>query len=294
MSEQPVPPQRVAPILIPETWELPGKPEGAPAPIQDAYRQTQFQLGADLRLLAEGMRLQLQVMRDSYPSRFRTHRLAAASMYWSRVFLAISDSCLLLTRGSYPSCPALVRLACEAIAAGYQASGEAQQSFLDWLDDSLQPNEGLRAIEIGLGSFAVGSTLESQETLAGIFVASSEFARQHFGTTLLEVAPESNRQKLGVTFGDQTFHFGWAQLILGWLLALVQIQLEVALSAASPFHLSDETRQHVEALSRQTAAALAAPQRCRVEAIRAADGALRLLIHNFRRQSIGAPIKLLL
>lgn len=294
MSEQAVPAQRVAPILIPESWELPGKPEGAPATIQDAYRQSQFQLGPDLRLLAEGMRLQIAVMRDSYPSRYRTHRLAAASMHWSRVFLAISDSCLLLTRGSYASCPALVRLACEAIAACYQASGEAQQSFLDWLNDSLQPNEGLRAIEIGLGSFAAGSTLESRETLAGIFVASSEFARQHFGVTLIEVAPESNRQKLGVTFGDQSFHFGWAQLILGWLLALGLVQLEVVLSEASPFHVSDETRQRIGALSRQTVAALAAPQRCRVETIQAADGTGRLLIHNFRRQSAGAPIKLLL
>ncbi len=78
-------PPRVSPVVAPERWDLPGKPpEGALPIVQDAYRQTGFQLADDLRLLAEGMNLQLRIVQDSHPSRFRTHALAAGLMLWSR------------------------------------------------------------------------------------------------------------------------------------------------------------------------------------------------------------------
>src|SRR5947209_4437179 len=115
---------RVAPVVFPERWDPPGKPDPASAPIVDAFRQTQFQLGGDLRLLSEGMNLQLQVVKDSYPSHYRTLPLAVMTMYWSRAFLALSDTAVALSRGSYASGPLLIRGACEAIAAENQASGE--------------------------------------------------------------------------------------------------------------------------------------------------------------------------
>src|SRR5581483_6251003 len=107
MTQPGQPPQRVAPLVLPERWDPPGKPEGAASTVQDAYRQTSFQLGADLRLLNEGMNVQVRTMRDSSPSRYRTLPLATMAMYWSRAFLAMSDCMLLVTRGSYPSCPTL-------------------------------------------------------------------------------------------------------------------------------------------------------------------------------------------
>src|SRR5712692_4673226 len=94
---------RVAPVLFPERWDPPAKQEGALLGISDAFRQTQFQLGPDLRLLAEGMNLQLQVVKDSSPSRYRTLPLAVMVMYWSRAFLATSETAHALSRGSYSS-----------------------------------------------------------------------------------------------------------------------------------------------------------------------------------------------
>ena len=287
------PPQRVAPLILRERWDLPGKPENALPAILDAYRQSQFQLGADLRLFAEGMNLQLQVLRDSHPSKYRTFPLAAMAMYWSRAFQAMSDAALLVSHGSYPSCPALVRAACEAISAETQAGGEEQPQFLEWLAGALQPNAEHHATEIGLGIYFAGSTLASNPLLGPAFRAASELSRQHFGVTLLESASESNRQRIAVAFADQGFHFGWAQLILGWLLAVCRAQLELCLIAGGPFYLSDDTRQTASVFAGRVEQALAAPQRCSIEEF-TEGGNRRFLIHNFRRQSGGAPRKLLL
>jgi hypothetical protein len=287
------PPQRVAPIVLPERWLVPGKPEGAGAAVQDAYRQTGFQLGGDMRLLTEGMNLQIQVMQDSYPSRFRTLPLAAAAMYWSRAFLAMGDTAVLAGRGSYASCPALVRAACEAISAEIQSGGEEQPQFVAWLQDALQPNEQLRATEISLGHYFAGSTLASHPLLGATYRAAAELSRQHFGATLVEVAPESNREKLAVTFGDQTFHYGWAQLVLGWLLNLCIVQIEHSLDALSPFFASEETRESAATFIARCGVALQSPERCAVEEVMDGDQR-RYLVLNFRRQSSGAPRKLLL
>lgn len=287
------PPQRVAPLVIPERWDAPAKPEGAASTVQDAYRQTSFQLGSDLRLLTEGMNLQVQVMRDSSPSRYRTLPLATMAMYWSRAFLAMSDSALLVMRGSYPSCPTLVRAACEAIAAEMQAGGEEQPQFAAWLREALLPNEQHRATEIGLGLYFAGSTLASNERLGATYRPAAELSRQHFGATLIEVAPESSRERIAVTLADQTFHFGWAQLILGWLLSLCLVQLELVLAVDSPFFAADQTRAASTDYVKRCQRALESPDRCRVDEIMEGNER-RYLILNFRRQSTGAPRKLLL
>lgn len=283
---------RVAPLVIPERWDPPGKPEGASPAVQDAFRQTGFQLGPDLRLLGEGMNLQVRVVRDSSPSRYRTVPLATMAIYWSRAFLAMSDAALLVSRGSYPSCPALVRAACEAIAAETQAGADEQPQFLAWLEEAMQPNEQHRATEIGMGLYFAGSTLASNPRLGATFRSASEFSRQHFGATVLEIAPESGRERLAATFGDQTFHFAWAQVILGWLLSLCLVQLEIVLSPGSPFFASDETRAAAAAFAERCERALQSSERCRVEELME-SGERRYLVLNFRRQSTGAPRKLL-
>jgi hypothetical protein len=292
-QETPEPPQRVSPLLLPERWDLPSKPESVLPAILDAYRQTQFQLGADLRLLSEGMNLQLQVLRDSHPSRYRTLPLAAMAMYWSRAFLAISDAALLVTRGSYSSCPALVRAACEAISAETQAGGEEQPQFREWLSGSLHPNEVHHATDVGLGIYFAGSTLAANPLLGPTFRAAGELSRQHFGVTLLKSAAESNRQRIAVAFADQGFHFGWAQLILGWLLAVVRAQLALCVTDEGPFGTSNETRSGIDAFAASVEQALASPQRCAIEEFME-ENTRRFLIHNFRRQSGGAPRRILL
>jgi hypothetical protein len=290
MSEQH---PRVAPPLIIERWDPPSKPDGASAAIADAYRQTQFQLGSDTRALADGMNLQLQIARDSSASRYRTLGLAATMMYWSRAFLAMSEAAAAISRGAYAVCPVLVRAACEAISAEIQAGGEEQPLFLAWLETAFVPNEEHRGTELGLGNYFAGSTLASAARLGGTFRAAAEFSRQHFGASVLEVAPESNRQRIAPTVGDQSFHFGWAQLTLGWLLSLCCVQLELALVSEGPLHPSDEACQGAAALVKRAESLLSAAGRCRIEEIDE-NGTRRFLIHNFRRQSSGAPVKMLL
>ena len=285
---------RVSPVVVPERWDLPGKPpEDALPTIQDAYRQTQFQLGGDLRLLREGMNLQLGVVRDSYPSKFRTYPLAAGLMLWSRAFLALSDAATAVTRASYGGVAPLARMACECLAAAHQAHTEEQVTFQEWLAGALRPDDRHRATDITIGQFMAGSTLVSEADLGAVYRAASEFARPHFGISVALVAPESNQQKLAVTFADQTFHFGWAQLTLGWLLTLCDAQLRLALVDGAPYNVTDDRRAAIAAWSGSVRRPLDAPDRCRIEELMVGLNR-RWLIHNFRRQAGGAPKRLLL
>ena len=288
------PTQRMAPVVAPERWDLPGRPgEDALPSIQDAYRQTTFQLSGDLRLLHQGMNLQLRIVQDSHPSRYRTHALAAGLMLWSRAFLAMSDAATAITRGSYGSAAPLARMACECIAAAHQAHTEEQAAFQEWLGGALRPNEAHKATEVTVGQFMAGSTLVTEADLGAVYRVASEFARPHFGVSVALVAPESNRQKLAVTFADQTFHVGWAQLTLGWLLRLCDVQVHLAQAPGAPYNVTEEFAAAAIAWSENTRRLLDQPDRCRVEEIM--DGMhRRWLIHNFRRQSGGAPKRLLL
>lgn len=287
------PSQRVSPVLFPEHWELPSRPESGPATSLDAFRQTEFQLRSDMRLLHEGMNLQLQVVAGAYAARFRTHAAAVLQMYWSRAFLYLSDSSQLIPRGSYVSVPPLVRSACECIAAAVQLSGEELDSFLGFMRETLRPNEQARATDIGRGSYHAGGTLASDERLGLVYRTSTELARPHFGATMVEVAPESNLQKLSVTFGDQAFHIGWAQLELGWLISLCVVLLEVALERTELLGTGEETASAIEQFGRRAAELLQSSGRCRIDEV--ADGLdRRFLLSNFRRQSAGAPRRLLL
>ncbi|MGH2583362.1 MAG: hypothetical protein ACRDJE_00435 [Dehalococcoidia bacterium] len=288
------PTQRVSPVIAADRWTKPGKPgDDTPASVQDAYRQTGFQLGGDLRLLEEGMNLQLKVVHHSHPSKFRTHPLAAGLMLWSRAFLAISDAAMAVTRGSYGSVAPLARLACECIAAAHQAHTEEQAAFQEWLAGALQPNEEHKATAVTIGQFMAGSTLVSEADLGAVYRASSEFARPHFGVAAALVAPESDRQKLAVTFADQTFHFGWAELTLGWLLRLCDVQLRLVQTPGAPYNITDELAIEAAMWSKAAGQLLGRSDRCRVEEVM--DGLdRRWLILNFRRQSGGAPRRLLL
>jgi hypothetical protein len=282
----------MAPPVLAERWDLPSKPEGSLPSIADAYRQTQFQLGGDLRLLSEAMNLQLQVARESSGPRNRTLQAAVTLMYWSRAFLSLSEAAAALTRGAYAVCPILVRGACEAIAAQIQAGGEEHALFLGWIEGALTPNEHHRGTELGLGNYFAGSTLTGDQ-LGPTYRAAADLSRQHFGATVLEVAPESSRQRVAPTFADQTFHFAWAQLVLGWLLKLCVVQLEYILSDYASAPVADETRDASARLNRRVSAALAESNRCRIDEVDE-DGTRRLVVQNFRRQSGGAPSRLIL
>ena len=289
-----IPSQRVSPVIAPERWVRPSKPgDDAPASVQDAFRQAGFQLGADLRLIEEGMNLQLRVIHDSHPSRYRTHPLAAGMLLWSRAFLAVSDAVIAVTRASYGSVAPLVRMACECIAAAHQAHTDEQEAFLEWLGGALKPDEQHKATDITIGQFMAGSTLVSEQDLGAVYRAASELARPHFGVSVALVAPESNQQKLAVTFADQAFHFGWAQLTLGWLLRLCDTQLRLAQVAGTPYNVTDAAATAITHWSENAGRLLDQPDRCRIEEVMDAN-TRRWLIVNFRRQAGGAPRRLLL
>ncbi len=152
MPPLPTPVQRVSGIDFPQEYRLPAKPDASePAAVQDAYRQTQFVLGKDLRLFAEGMALQLRILNDSSHSRYRTHVYAAVVSSWSRAYGTMADACALVARGSYATAPNLVRSACELIAAEYQLYREEMGEYIGWMLGHLKPDEEHKAFDVGLG-----------------------------------------------------------------------------------------------------------------------------------------------
>jgi hypothetical protein len=284
---------RVTAIDAPETYQLPARPQQASAAVMDAYRQTQFMLSGDLELFAEAMNLQVRLITDARPVKYRTHELAAITALWSRTYGYLSDTALLVTRGSYPSTLPLVRAACEAIAAQVGLRGGEMGEHAQWLASTLEPNEEFKAFEFELGRYFPGSVLANDAVLRGIYRPASDLGRPAFGASLLQVGPESNNNRLSVTFADASFHLGWAELTLGWLIALALRQIQVIIDAEGVFPVSDEVKGAYNGLRERIEKTLANGDRCKVEeVVRESDR--RYLVHNFRRSAGGAPKRIVL
>ena len=291
MSNQPAQ-HRVTPIASPDEYTLPGRAEAGSA--QDAFRQAQFTLGSDLELFARAMNLQLGIARQTFPfSRNRTHELTAIAGLWSRVYLYLSDGLLLATRGSYATVLPIVRPAAECIAAQQGLCAGEMDLYRQWLATTLQPDERFKAFDMQLGRYFAGGVLASDALLRSVYRPTSELGRPAFGATLLQSGPESNMRQLQLSFADTSFHQGWAELTVGWLLALAARQLRVLVQAEDVVPVPAELRAEYEALEVQVDASLARDDRCRIEEV--ADGnARRYLVHNFRRQGSGTPKKVIL
>lgn len=289
MANQPT--QRVSSIPAPELYTLPGRPDDAAR--HDAFRQTQFLLGNDLDLFSTAMNLQLGLFRDCQPSKFRTHELAAIAALWSRSYLMLQDAMLLLARGSYVSVIPVVRAATELIAAQEGLRRGEMPEHHEWLAGTLRPDETFKAYEFGLGGYFAGGVLASDEVLGAIYRPAADLGRPAFGASLLQVAPESNNQRLAISFADSSFHLGWAELLMGWLLRLAARQVRVILDADSIFPVSEERRAEYAALHAGIDNLLDTSERCRIEEVRDGNDR-RYLLHDFRRNSSGAPKKILL
>lgn len=288
-----VPPQRVSAISAPAAYLLPGRPEGAAAATQDAYRQTQFLLGGDLDLFAAAMNLQLALLQDAHPSRYRTHSLAAIVALWSRAYLYLADAALLTSCGAYASTLPLVRAACEAIGAEEGLRGGEMDEHNLWLANTLKPSEAFKAFEFDLGRYYAGDVIAADPVLRPVFRAATDLARPNFGASLIQVAPESNNNRLAIAFGDTSFHLGWAEIVLGWLMALAGRQLGLVLAAEGVFPVTDERRNACADQRSRIEAALARPDRAAIQEVEDGNDR-RYLIVNFRRTSGGAPKKILL
>jgi hypothetical protein len=292
-AQPPAPRQRISPIPFPERYDLPGRPDDTSPTVQDAYRQSQFLLSRDLDLFGYLMNLQLRIVAESHHSRYRTHPYGALMGLWSRAFLHLADGCTLVTRGAFVSCPPLMRAACECIAAQDQLRREEMDQFLEWAASSPRTDAAHKALEVEMGHYFAGGALASDERLRSVYRPASDLGRPNFGATLLQVGPESNNQRLALTFADRAFHLGWAEIVLGWLLALAERQLAVTLAAESIFAVSDEVRADCGRLAAEVDAALGRSDRCHIEEVDE-EGYKRYLVHNFRRTSGSAPKRVLL
>jgi len=285
--------KRVSPIHAPEQYVLPGRPEGAPDSVLDAYRQTQFLLGTDLSLFGDALNLQLRLMHDAYPTQYRTLVFGAIAGLWSRTFQYLGDALLLLTRGSYPSALPLIRAAAESMAAEEAIRGGETEEYLDWVETTLAPSVEHKAIDIELAPFFSGSVLAGDAVLGSVWRPVSNLSRPSFGATLVQIGPESNNQRFTLTFAERAFHLGWAELVLGWLINLAVRQVKIAIDAEPMFPISEEVRAAWTNLASRAQKTLTRDDRCSVEEVDEA-GFRRYLFHNFRRNSSAAPKKLLL
>lgn len=288
--QYPTPGQRVSGIDFPASYSLPSKSEPA---VADTFRQTSFVLGDDLRLFAEGMTLQLDILNASSHSRFRTHAYAAVVGLWSRSYAALADALLLVTRGAYATVPNVVRPACELLAAQHQVLHEEMGEFVGWMLAHLKPDEDHKAFDVGMGHYFAGTTLAADDELRLVYRASSDLGRPNFGATLLEIGPESNNLRLAYTFADASFHVGWAEIELGWLLRLNERQLAIAVHMHDVLNITEETHAAYRAYALRVNDRLADRNRAVIDEVEQ-DGFKRWLIHNFRRQPSGAPKKYLL
>jgi len=130
--------------------------------------------------------------------------------------------------------------------------------------------------------------LAADEALGLPYRLLTDLSMPHFGSTALQVAPDSSPQKLALTFADRAFHLGWAELVSGWLLTLALAQLD-AVTASGLFATPDETGRERERLRAEVEERLSDGRRCRAED---ADG--RFLIRNFRRAASGLPKRVIL
>jgi hypothetical protein len=206
----------------------------------------------------------------------------------------LSDALLLTVRGSYASTLPLIRTACEVIGGQEALRAGEMDEHEKWLQATLRPNEKFKATDLAMGRYFAGNTLASDPLLGSVYRPSGDLARVHFGATLLQVGPESNNSRLAIAFADTSFHLAWAELVLGWLVALSTRQLRLIIDSADAiFPVSAEARASYEDLQCRVDAALARADRCSLSEVND-GGDRRYLISNFRRASGGAPKKLLL
>ena len=196
------------------------------------------------------------------------------------------------TWGAYPVCPPLVRASLEWLAAEQAVVGREQSEYEAWLREAFQPDAELGATAVGMGQYMAGQQLAMSAELGSVYRAAAELARPHFGASALAVAPESNRQRIAVHWGDQAFHFGWAQLLCGWQIVIRDRQLRFAIGREL-FTMEAGDREQYHRLARRGAELLDQRDRCRGSWVEK-QGRQRLVIENFRRQAGGAPKRLLL
>lgn len=270
MSDQPpAKPPRVVLAALPEKYTLPGKPANATPAALDAHRQTTFLLGEELAVFERAMNGVIAAIASSKP---KGPRGAAAISIGGLAFAHLTNACLLMSCGSYASCPPLVRMALESTAVQLALIRDDAEPYEEWYQRAVTQDGA--AIRIDLGHSKAASVLVANESLSNLYRLLMDLSMPHFGTALLLAAPETSLQKAPLSFDDQSFHLGLAQLIGGWLLQLAACQVEAWQVAGATTDIDN---------------VLADKSRCYVERV---DD--RWVFHNFRRAPSGQPKRVIL
>jgi hypothetical protein len=271
---------------FPESYTLPGTPSGGlPASIE-AHKQARFLLGDDLGLFERAMNLQLGIVAENRKA--RSAAAGAILSLWSRAFTLLADTCTLLCSGSYASCPPLLRTALDCNAAQRSMANGGFADYEDWAAGAVSQARDRQALAFDLGRYRAASVLAEDETLGSAYRLLTDLSMPHFGSTTLQVAPETGLERMALGFADTAFHLGWAELTTGWLLLLTATELET-IGGQEVLAVTQEQRESIAALSAGIASSLGNSRRCRVEEI---EG--RFLIHNFRRTASGQPKRVML
>ena len=268
---------------FPNAYELPSRPSGTSA---DAYRQTNFLLGDDLALFERLMSAQLRIVAAN--SKARSLEASVMFMQWSRVFSQLADACLLLTRGSYASCMPLLRSACDCVAVQVASLGDDYGEYRKWFEAPIMQDKPLLALSFEIGRGRAGSVYAEDPELGLTFRIVNELSMPHFGSTALLTATDSSLQKLSIAFADQAFHYGWAQLVLGWILRLTARQTRAVLECEA-LAVPEDTATDAQDAIKSVEAMLADRRRSYVE-----DVGGRWVFYNFRRTASGQPKRVVL
>jgi hypothetical protein len=277
---------KVALTAFPDRYILPSKPSTASPVVQDAFRQTQFLLGDDLLLFERAMNLQLAIVASNRKE--RTSAAAAMLSFWSRTFGHLADAATLMSIGGYASCPPLLRSALDALAVQRGLARDGFVEYEEWFVRGISQAKERGALAFDLGRYRAGSVLAEDERLGTMYRLLTDLSMPHFGSTAFQTASDSNLQKLAISFGDQAFHLGWAELVSGWLLTLSVAELETA-DRCDEIVLKAAEQTAFANLAQDVRLALASGRRCYVEEVPGG-----FLFHNFRRKPGGVPKRLLL
>ena len=269
---------------FPKNYMLPGRPSATES--LDAYKQTQFLLGEDLSLFERSMNLQLRVVDDN--SKARSLPAAGLVLAWSRMYSCLAGACELMCAGFYVACPPLLRAALDGIAAQRSLSAENFQEFEVWTYDAVSQWPEHQALALDLGRYRSGSVLAEDDRLSAAYRLLTDLSMPHFGATALQVAPETGLERMPIGFADRSFHLGWAELTVGWMLLLADAQFEV-LFKQEALTLSAEMKEEIQELRKDIKGTLATSKRCRAEEV---EG--RFLLLNFRRTASGQPKRVIL
>jgi hypothetical protein len=186
------------------------------------------------------------------------------------------------------SCPPLLRTALDCIAVQRSLIAEGFAEYEEWAESAVTQAKEHQGMAFTLGRYRAASVLVEDAELGSTYRVLADISMPHFGSTALQVAPETGLERIPIGFADSAFHLGWAELTMGWLLLLVGTQLD-KIGRQPVLLVNDDQRAEIARVGTEITTTLASSRRCRAETI---EG--RFLFHNFRRSARGQPKRVML